>query len=577
MGVPSVPVEIGEMLAGKYRVERILGHGGMGVVVAATHVQLNQHVAIKFLLPDALANSDVVARFQREARAAVKIQSEHVARVIDVGTLESGAPYMVMEYLEGADLSQKIASSGAVTVHEAVRYLLEACEALAEAHHAGIVHRDLKPANLFLARRADKTSIVKVLDFGISKSSVGGGGGITSTQAVMGSPYYMSPEQLMSAKHVDARSDIWSLGIVLHEALVGVPPYSGESIAEIVAQILQAPAPSVRAKRPDVPPEIDRIIATCLAKDPNARYRDVGALARDLAGLIPDGTRSMDRIARVLGTSVSPPVMQTAQTLPLSASGSGSVTPLTPIPDVRGGTVAMQRFGLDLAPSRSLGSDQRRAAEALEHASHRRGHRRRRAARWYRAHGHARSQEGAQSGDADRGGHHGARAHERCKAGPPPGRHHAARSAELRSDDSATPRTRARGCRQQDRRHGANADDPWRHEARGDRGCCFSTGDDQSDNAHPSSACHADAQRPRYGHQVAGFSGARRFVRCRRGSRGRTTLPRGTRRAIGPSRGEAFVHDSAATSLATIFYNSRAKLGSQGISAFVTSGLSFEG
>jgi len=344
MSDASAPVSVGEMLAGKYRIDRVLGAGGMGVVVAATHVQLDQRVAIKFLLPQALASADVVARFQREARAAVKIQSEHVARVIDVGVLESGAPYMVMEYLEGNDLAHRIAAEGALSVGEAVRYVLEACEALAEAHAAGIVHRDLKPANLFLARRADKTSMVKVLDFGISKVSSSGGasqGGMTSTQAVMGSPYYMSPEQLMSAKHVDARADVWSLGIVLYESLVGSPPYLGDTMPEIVAQILQAPVPSVSARRSDVPAQVDRIVATCLAKDPSARYRDVGALARDLAALAPDGARSVDRISRVLGSSPDP--------APAPATDRASS-------DGRGGTVALSGAGAPMDALQRSGS-----------------------------------------------------------------------------------------------------------------------------------------------------------------------------------------------------------------------------
>ena len=209
MGPESgAPVEVGEVVAGKYRVDRVLGTGGMGVVLAATQVDLDRRVAIKFLLPAALKNPEVVARFSREARSAAKIQSEHVARVIDVGVLPTGAPYMVMEYLDGSDLAQRISAGERLPLAEAVRYVLEACEALAEAHAAGIVHRDLKPANLFLARRPDRTSSVKVLDFGISKSPVGDGG-ITSTQAVMGSPLYMSPEQLVSAKRVDHRTDIW--------------------------------------------------------------------------------------------------------------------------------------------------------------------------------------------------------------------------------------------------------------------------------------------------------------------------------------------------------------------------------
>jgi len=303
----AVAWRVGDVVAGKYRVDRVLGAGGMGVVVAATQLDLDRKVAIKFLLPSALQSADVVARFSREARAAAKIQSEHVARVIDVGTLDGargGAPYMVMEYLEGTDLAQRVAAGGGLPVAEAVRYVLEACEALAEAHAAGIVHRDLKPANLFLARRPDRTSSIKVLDFGISKAPVGDAardGGITSTQAVMGSPLYMSPEQLVSAKKVDHRSDIWSLGVVLFEALTGATPFDAESMPEIVAQILTVPAPSVRSVRPELPAEIDAVVARCLAKDPGARFRDVAELARALAPLSPESSRSVERVSRVLG------------------------------------------------------------------------------------------------------------------------------------------------------------------------------------------------------------------------------------------------------------------------------------
>src|SRR5258706_2580107 len=206
------PVREGEILAGKYRVERVLGVGGMGVVVAATHIQLEERVAIKFLIKDALASGEAVARFAREARAAVKIKSEHVARVIDVGTLETGAPYMVMEYLEGGDLSQVLQSRGSLPMEEAVEYVLQACEAIAHAHVLGIVHRDLKPANLFLIRRPDGTNAIKVVDFGISKVMPGKGSSsdnaMTRTRAVMGSPLYMSPEQMTSTRDVDGRTDI---------------------------------------------------------------------------------------------------------------------------------------------------------------------------------------------------------------------------------------------------------------------------------------------------------------------------------------------------------------------------------
>jgi serine/threonine-protein kinase len=201
------PVQEGEVLAGKYRVERVLGVGGMGVVVSALHLQLDERVALKFLLPEALANPEAVARFAREARAAVKIKSVHVARVSDVGTLETGAPYMVMEFLHGQDLSAVLRDRGPLPYPDAVEFVLQACEALSEAHALGIVHRDLKPANLFLITAADGSPCVKVLDFGISKltspSASDPDYAMTKTQAVMGSPLYMSPEQMTSSRGVD--------------------------------------------------------------------------------------------------------------------------------------------------------------------------------------------------------------------------------------------------------------------------------------------------------------------------------------------------------------------------------------
>ena len=205
MSAPDVAgVREGEILAGKYRVDKVLGVGGMGVVVAAYHIELDQRVAIKFLLPEVLDHGEAVARFAREARAAVKIKSEHVAKVTDVGKLENGAPYMVMEFLDGSDLSQWLTQRGALPVEQACEFVLQACEAIAEAHALGIVHRDLKPGNLFVIRRADGVLSVKVLDFGISKTASGPGSGsagaMTKTSALMGSPLYMSPEQMQSSR-----------------------------------------------------------------------------------------------------------------------------------------------------------------------------------------------------------------------------------------------------------------------------------------------------------------------------------------------------------------------------------------
>jgi serine/threonine protein kinase len=302
------PVREGEILDAKYRVERVLGVGGMGVVVAATHVQLHTRVALKFLLPAALGNAQIVERFAREARAAVQIQSEHVARVTDVGTLPTGSPYMVMEYLEGGDLADVVAKAGPMPVTQAVGYVLQACEAIAEAHSLGIVHRDLKPANLFLARRTGRDSVVKVLDFGISKTNDSGPSGLTQTSAMMGSPYYMAPEQMMSSKDVDARADIWALGIILYELLAGTPPFVAETMPEIVYMVTQRDPPALAEKRPDVPPGLADVVVRCLFRDPAQRYANVAKLAAALASFGPPRSEiSVERISRVLGATEPPP------------------------------------------------------------------------------------------------------------------------------------------------------------------------------------------------------------------------------------------------------------------------------
>jgi eukaryotic-like serine/threonine-protein kinase len=315
LGVPAGPkteydggrvssfVQEGEVVAGKYRVDRVLGEGGMGIVVAATHLELDQQVALKFLLPSVATRPEIVQRFTREARAAAKIRSEHVARVLDVGTLDTGMPYMVMEYLEGEDLAQVIARRGALPVQEAVGYILQACEAVAEAHAVGIVHRDLKPANLFLAKRPSGPPAIKVLDFGISKvPSTAKDVALTSSTGVMGSPGYMSPEQMTAAIRADARSDVWSFGIVLHELLTRELPFDAESMPEIIAAILQQPHPAMGASRGDVPAGVQSVVDRCLEKEPGRRFGNVAELARALAPFGPARSAlSVERIEHVLG------------------------------------------------------------------------------------------------------------------------------------------------------------------------------------------------------------------------------------------------------------------------------------
>ena len=301
-------LEPGTLVAGKFRIERVLGEGGMGIVFAAHHLHLGRLVAIKLLKPDALAHADVVVRFANEARSASRIQSEHVARVLDVGALDSGEPYMVMEYLDGSDLSKYVRQRGPLGIEEAVDYLLQACEALAEAHVAGIVHRDLKPANLYLTRRADGSTCVKVLDFGISKAALAGdqaaAQNITRTTSVLGTPGYMAPEQLRSSKHVDARTDIWALGVILHELLTGRLAFQGTTIPEVYAAILASPPEQLRSVRPDAPPQLEAIIVRCLEKDATRRFANVGELAAVLVQFAPNSGRlSAERIGRITGVA----------------------------------------------------------------------------------------------------------------------------------------------------------------------------------------------------------------------------------------------------------------------------------
>jgi serine/threonine protein kinase len=298
--------EAGQTLAGKYLVEEVLGVGGMGIVVSARHLQLDQKVAIKYLLPAALLNPEVVERFAREARAAAKIRGEHVARVIDVGQFDDGAPYMVMEHLEGHDLAKHLDLHGPLPIEDAVRFLLETCEALAEAHAAKIVHRDLKPSNMFLSKQPDKSAIIKVLDFGISKTGDAPSAALTKTSALMGTAFYMSPEQLTNPKGVDHRSDIWSLGVIIYELLAGRQPFLGESVPEIIGAILTNTPDGLRTVRPDVPVGLEEVIAKCMQSKAAERYQSVAGLAAALGPFAHVRDRmSIDVTARVLGEAVA--------------------------------------------------------------------------------------------------------------------------------------------------------------------------------------------------------------------------------------------------------------------------------
>ncbi len=268
---------IGSVIGGRFRVDQLLGAGGMGFVVAATHLELGHRVAIKLMRDEMLASSAMVERFVREARAVVTLRTEHVCKVLDVARTDAGIPYIVMELLDGVDLA-RAAAQKPLPLQIAVEYVMQACVALAEAHTAGIIHRDLKPANLFVTRRPDGGPLVKVLDFGIAKAFSDGDASLTRTRVTMGSPGYMSPEQIESARDVDTRTDIWALGVTLYQLLAGRLPFSATNPTEAAIQIAGGPPAPI-----DLDPGLRAIIFRCLEKSPERRYPDVGALAADLA------------------------------------------------------------------------------------------------------------------------------------------------------------------------------------------------------------------------------------------------------------------------------------------------------
>lgn len=301
---PAPVLHVGDMLLGKYRVERILGQGSMGAVVAVLHVELGELFAMKVMLPEALKSPQALSRFLREARAAARLKSEHAVRVFDVGRLDERSPYMVMEHLNGSDLKELIRERGPLAPERAASYLLQICDVLGEAHGQGIIHRDLKPSNLFLTRRPNGAPCVKVIDFGISKLIDSDGKRITGSGVVMGSPFYMSPEQMRGSMSIDARSDIWSLGVVLYELVTGRVPFEEKNFAQLVWRVVNEEPPAPTSARPELPPWVDDIALRCLQKSPEQRFQTVADLAAALrtptrASYPPSsGRRSRPRLVR---------------------------------------------------------------------------------------------------------------------------------------------------------------------------------------------------------------------------------------------------------------------------------------
>jgi eukaryotic-like serine/threonine-protein kinase len=292
-------IQPGMVVAGKYRVDRLIGTGGMGVVVEAHHLDLDDRVALKLLHAEVARDDESLARFEREARSAFKIQSEHVARVLDVGKLAAGTPYMVMEYLQGVDLATELERGRLFQIHEAVDLVIEACDGVASAHGLGIVHRDLKPENLFLDRRPDGGVQLKVLDFGISKVTGAADRMLTGAATTLGTPQYMAPEQWMSSRDVAGAADIWALGVILYELCAGKLPFEDVSLARLCAKVLEVPPTPIHAHRPEVSAALEKVILRCLEKKPQRRYATARELAAALAPFAsPAGRASAAAVPR---------------------------------------------------------------------------------------------------------------------------------------------------------------------------------------------------------------------------------------------------------------------------------------
>lgn len=289
--VTAPVISCGAILAKRYRIDGIVAEGGMGTVYRAWHVLLERPVAIKVMRPELARMPEAVARFVNEARAAAQLCGRHSLRVIDIGRIENGPPYQVLELLEGSDLRTVLNERGPLPFLEAVELVLQACEGVAEAHSLGIIHRDLKPENLFLSRAADGTQVLKLIDFGISKRRVDARAeNLTAFGESVGSPNYMSPEQMSSPERVDERSDVWSLGVVLFELLTGKTPFDAETLPIVFARVLGGEPTPLRQFRQDLPKGLQQLLARCLAKDAHYRFASVHELARALSRLERPGS-----------------------------------------------------------------------------------------------------------------------------------------------------------------------------------------------------------------------------------------------------------------------------------------------
>ncbi|QQR90809.1 MAG: serine/threonine protein kinase [Myxococcales bacterium] len=296
----------GQLVQERYRVLRKIGEGGMAAVYEGKHELIGKRVAIKFLNLRNIQDPSAVKRFEQEARAASLINHEHIIDVNDLGTLADGTPYMVMEYLEGEDLSSRI-QSGPLPIKDAVHIAIQVCDALQAAHRHGVIHRDLKPENIFLIQHSGDESFVKVLDFGISKLQTPGNRleqNLTQTGVLIGTPRYMAPEQASGAQEVDHRADIYSLGVILYSALAGRPPFDGPTFTSLMVKVMTENAPPLSGFRQGIPQELERIIAHAMEKDPKHRIQSADALKTVLLPFVSKPENLAKRSSRPADTSL---------------------------------------------------------------------------------------------------------------------------------------------------------------------------------------------------------------------------------------------------------------------------------
>lgn len=278
----------GDIIAGKYELERLIGLGSSGSVYAARHTQLNHKVALKFLREELRTDAEAVERFFREAQAAAGIGSEHIASVTDMGQSDDGIPFLVMEYLEGQTLARAMREQSKLDIERAATIATQLCHALAAAHDKGIIHRDMKPDNVFLVPRADGSELAKVLDFGIAKihNPASEARALTVNGTTLGTPNYMAPEQAKALKDIDGRVDVYSVGVILYEMVAGTQPITGSSFTDIIVKATQEDPEPPSTHREDLPPELEKIILKAMARDRTWRYQSARELAEALEAFV---------------------------------------------------------------------------------------------------------------------------------------------------------------------------------------------------------------------------------------------------------------------------------------------------